>query len=175
MPDKLPWQDIFQLQFVFQPFFQRNFNNQVGSLVKNSKWGSWNVSVFSFFFFWSFTKLSTLPKTSFPRYDNDKQMILIAVKMETWIWSLFITQLSTQKSNKNQKWNIYYSICDWTPLNITSQSSYKYLMYFWQSLRETASYHLVRNTCWKRKEFMDIQYQCHSRSETSKNILFQLR
>lgn len=28
---------------------------------------------------------------------------------------LFITQLITQKSNKNQKWNIYYSICDWTP------------------------------------------------------------
>lgn len=98
-----------------------------------------------------------------------------------WKWTelkhmdpvVFTRQLITQKSTKNQKMKylLQHFVTEHL-LNITSQSSYKYLMYFWQSLRETASYHLVRNTCWKRKEFMDIQYQCHSRSETSKNILF---
>lgn len=53
------------------------------------------------------------PKTHF--LNNNKAINLRTIKMEMWIKTLFITQLITQKSNKNQKWNIYYSICDWTP------------------------------------------------------------
>lgn len=47
--------------------------------------------------------------------NNNKPINLITIKMEMWLETRFITQLITQKSNKNQKWNIYYSICDWTP------------------------------------------------------------
>lgn len=53
--------------------------------------------------------------------------------------------------------------------NITPQSSYKYWMCLGDSILLLVE-HVLRE-----EGIMDIQYQCHSRSETSKNIRLQLR
>lgn len=91
-----------------------------------------------------------------------------------WCYKVFIcnTLYNTQESTKIQNEIFITAFVSEHLWNITPQSLYKYWMYFWQSLRETVFNLLVSNTCWKRGEFMDIQYQCHSRFETSKTFFF---
>lgn len=83
--------------------------------------------------------------------------------------------LSTQNLTKSKNEIFITAFVTEHLLNITSQSSYKYLMYFWQSLRETAFFFSSSEEHVLKKEgFMDIQYQCHSRSETSKKHSFSI-